>query len=295
MNYVVGIIEIVLYLLYVTYSIYLPAISHINKKKLGAKHKVIKNPMTIFESIGSRAVLILSLPSIILMFTILDETIQSEVVGIYIYFAIFLTLIFIGYKALSKSRGDYYINENGIHFLQNSSLDISFYDIEKSIWLDYSNIHEAETTVKLTVRGKKITLYNMKKDYYIQYISKENIMEPKHEAVISIYKKFFSKLVNIISLLCFFTFMIFIIYPSQYGNGGGAMTETEEYSYEQLAENQSIPHYLINHGELTEVSYHVWKNALVLERLVIVLWPLLFLCCFINAIWERNIQRKRYK
>ena len=290
MGYVVGIFEAIIYLLFVAYSIYITITSYENKKKLQHENKIIKNPPNASSMIVSKAVLILSLPSIILMFTPLSKEDKN---GIFVLFAIFLFLMYLGFKSLESSNGDYYIDNAGIHFVRNEKLNIKYEEIISSKWLDYSHINGAYTTTILLVKGKRIKLYNLSKKRYLQYISNKNIFIPKHEAVRSIYKKSFSIIVIVLFFMSIISFFVFIRYTSQYG-GGGALRETQECSYEQLLNNHEIPHYLVNHGDVTEVSYQVWITALIMEKIVSFLYPIMFLCFIVNMIWENQIFRKRY-
>lgn len=292
MSYIAGIFEAIIYLLFAAYSIYIPIKSRINKKKLSVDHDIIINPQNAFTSFVSKAVLFLSLPSILLMFTLIAENPENKI-GVYVYFGIFLCLMYLGNLALTSSKGDYYIDETGIHFVINEEYIIRYDDIQKSKWLDYSHIKGADTTTIILVKGKKIKLYNLSKEQYLQYISKENVFTPKHQAVRSIYKESFTVIVIVLFFISIISFFAFMLYTSNYG-GGDALRETKKYSYEQLLNDNSIPHYLINHSDITEVSYKVWKTALIMEKIFKFLYPLMFLCGIINMIWENQIFRKRY-
>lgn len=294
MHYIVGIIEIIIYLLFVIYSICIPVTSYFNKRKLQGDYHIINNPQTAFSMIMSKAVLILSLPSMILMFTIIPQNPNESKTGIYIYFGIFLFLMFLGCRALITSKGDYYIDNNGIHFVRNEKFDIKFEDIQNSKWLDYSHIGGASSTTELVVNGKHIKFYNLSKGQYAHYISKENILTPKHEPVKSIYKKIFSIIVVVLFVLGVSSGFVSGSFTSFHG-GGSALTETANYSYLELLSNPNIPHYLVDHGQKTEVTFVVWKTALIMERIWFILYPLMFLCLIINVIWENQIHRKRYK
>ncbi|GEM_PF-5756695 len=291
MSYIVGTFEAIIYLLFLAYSVYIPIKSRINKKKLSTDHNIIINPQNAFTSFVSKAVLFLSLPSILLMFTLIAQEPEENKIGIYVYFGIFLCLMYLGNLALTSSKGDYYIDETGIHFVANEKNIIRYEDIQKSKWLDYAHIEGADTTTILLVKGKKIKLYNLLEEQYLQYISKENIFTPKHEAVKSIYKKSFTIITIALFFISVIISSIYFSYTSHFSSAS-ALTETEKYSYEQLLNDNHIPHYLINHGEVTEVSYKVWKNVLIIEKTMFVI--LMIICFIINMIWKNQIFRKRY-
>lgn len=294
MQGLVAILEACVYLFFVGYSLYIPIQSYRNKKKLRLQYEIISNPSAAFPQFFSKAVLILSLPSIFVLWFFQDPNGKDDVAGISIYVSIFLVLMGFGFWALHKSIGDYYLTNEGIHFVRGEKHTIQYADIEEAKWRDYAHIDGASTTVTFTVRGERYKLYNLTKDQYIKYISDDNIYLPKREAEISIAKRIFTVWVSAITILSVLVFLSFIAYAGKYG-GGSAVTQDENYSYNELLTNAAIPHYLSNHGKETEVPFAVWKNVLTIENIIPFMYILMFLSGFANIIWNNKIHRARYK
>lgn len=289
MAIVVGIGEVTVYIILAVVSIFIALQTRYRKKHFPPKTNVFTNPPGPFDMFFSKVIFILTVPSIVLMFTIIPQNPDDLFAGIAIYGGIFIFFMILGFRAVLHPPGDYYIDKDGVHFLREYKKSITFSEITEAAWYDYAHVDGAETTAKLIAHGKKIVLYNLPKGLYKHYISGENVFVPKREAVRSLPKRIFTGIMYIMFFAAILTFWIFT------GYDGSPVKNTSEYTYEQLYQEADIPHYLVDHGDLTQVSLQVWKTALHLERAIMILYPLMFLCVFVNMFWEMRIHKARYK
>jgi hypothetical protein len=280
--------------LYVVFSIYEPIKSYLKKKKHKQFQRLISNPANQAALFLARGALIICLPCIIVLFAFANDAgNNSGRITVLVYFVIFLFFITLGSKALRSARGDYYLDNDGIHFVRSEKLFISYGDIEYSKWIDHSYMAGASTTTKLRAKGKHLTIYNLPKEQYERYVSRENIMTPKHVVKASTFQKVFSMFTVVIYVVTAASFIAFSAYSFQHG--GDAINALNGQSITRLWSNPNAQHLLDNHGVDTVVSYSIWKTSLILECTTFILFPLVFICFGINFIWNVILNRKRYK
>jgi len=258
------------------------------KKKVDSKYKIIQNPASPLASTLPRFSLILCLPSI---FVLLFLSNDADMLGIFIYLAIFIFFISLGFRLLFSAKGDYYLDKDGIHFIRNENSIIYYCDIKKSKWLarnytinkPLSEIHITSVT-RMVVKGRGVIIYNLSEKQYWEHINFGNIFLLVNDKVkTSLFHKLLIAFLSIVSICAVIVFTLYMSYSSKHG--GGAINAIGDQGISYLWMHTNVQHYVADHGVFTVVSYQVWKNILKLEIASAILIPLTVICGLVNIIW----------